>query len=449
MQRMRGLSHLSSLAACCYMLASAAVLAACLAWAWEPNAPTALKDKIRTATSSLGKNSGSTIVGSDTGGLSGRGLEVRFAGGLSGEDADQRVVIQLCQCNTPMLCGVECGCQFGGGEDRWSATQPIPWEVFAQGEYVGPARVAHVPTYRLRVDDQLDFIFRFTHEESREPYRLGVGDEIIIESLTDTSLNRGALNLGQGLVIQPDGTITLPLLGGVPVARRTVEEVRKYVEDRYLEYYKDPAITVTPLKTNTRLEDLRATVDGRFGQGGQRLELRITPEGSVQLPAIGSVLAQGLTLTELEREIEERYLQEIGAGVEVTPTLAQRAPRFIYVVGEVAQPGQFTLQQPTTIMGAIALAGGWNNGGNLREIVVFRRTEDWRLMATRIDIRGALLGKRPCPADEIWLRDSDIVVVPKSPILLMDDFINLVFTRGIYGVLPVGVAVNFSKLSSI
>ena len=65
------------------------------------------------------------------------------------------------------------------------------------------------------------------------------------------------------------------------------------------------------------------------------------------------------------------------------------------------------------------------------------------------DLRGALLGKRPCPADEIWLRDSDIVLVPKSPILVMDDFINLVFTRGLYGIIPVGVGVNFAKASSI
>ena len=100
----------------------------------------------------------------------------------------------------------------------------------------------------------------------------------------------------------------------------------------------------------------------------------------------------------------------------MTPILAQRAPRFIYVVGEVRNPGRFDLVGPTTAMQSIALAGGWNNGGNLRQIVVFRRAEDWRLLATRLDIRGALYGERPSPSDEIWLRDSDIVVVPKMPI---------------------------------
>ena len=103
-----------------------------------------------------------------------------------------------------------------------------------------------------------------------------------------------------------------------------------------------------------------------------------------------------------------------------------------------------------TWMQSIALAEGWNVGGNLREIVVFRRGEDWRLMATKLDLRGALLSKRPCPADEIWLRDGDIVVVPKMPVLVIDEFIDLVFTRGIYGVVPFqGISIGMARLTTL
>jgi polysaccharide biosynthesis/export protein len=100
-------------------------------------------------------------------------------------------------------------------------------------------------------------------------------------------------------------------------------------------------------------------------------------------------------------------------------------------------------------MQAVAMAGGWNVGANLRQIVIFRRTDDWRLMATKIDLSGALYGQRPCPADEIWLRDQDIVLLPKSPILRTDDWINLIFTRGLYGVVPgwqQAFATNASRL---
>jgi len=42
-----------------------------------------------------------------------------------------------------------------------------------------------------------------------------------------------------------------------------------------------------------------------------------------------------------------------------------------------------------------------------------------------------------------------VIVVPKSRILVADDFIDLVFTRGIYGVFPLTSVINFSKLSSL
>ena len=67
----------------------------------------------------------------------------------------------------------------------WEAARLIAWQAYAQGEYVGHARTAHVPEYRLRVDDQLDLIYRLTREETAKPYQLNVGDEIRVESFTD------------------------------------------------------------------------------------------------------------------------------------------------------------------------------------------------------------------------------------------------------------------------
>jgi polysaccharide export outer membrane protein len=285
------------------------------------------------------------------------------------------------------------------------------------------------------VDDQIEFIYRLTREELSRGYQLEVGDVIRIESIVDPNLNRE-------LAVQPDGTIDLLYLGQVRVVRRTVQEVRRDLNEQYQRFYKVTDINVTRVKTQTRLEDLRAAVDSRFFSGGQGKLVRITPEGTISLPSIGVVPAQGLTLDEMKREVDARY-QEVVDGLEVTPILAQRASRFIYVVGEVRNPGRFDLVGPTTVMQSIALAGGWNNGGNLREIVVFRRAEDWRLLATKLDVRGALYAARPSPADEIWLRDSDIVVVPKTSIQRIDDVIELVFTRGVYQALPVSLGYQF------
>ncbi len=52
--------------------------------------------------------------------------------------------------------GVQCcppGCST---EPSWKQQRPIPFQMFGQGEYVGPARAAHTPEYRIRVDDRFN-----------------------------------------------------------------------------------------------------------------------------------------------------------------------------------------------------------------------------------------------------------------------------------------------------
>jgi polysaccharide export outer membrane protein len=358
--------------------------------------------------------------------------------------------VRLCQALGPAamhpIWGVDSTTGAGFGEVTWQARGPVDWQAFAQGEYVGHARSAHVPEYRIRVDDEIAFVFRLTREVMSTPYELQVGDAIRVESLTgDTGASEVAQdNIRRDLIIQPDGTISLPLLGQVRAAGMTVDGLRAHLEERYSRFYKVPAITVTPVLVNTRLQDLIAAVDARQGSGGLQLQVRVNPDGRLYLPGLGAVCAQGLTIEELKWEIDARYEAAI-PGVDVTPVLTQRAPRFVFVLGEVRTPGRFTLEGPTTLLGALALAGGATlPGANLRQIVVLRRGEDWRMLATMLDVQGAYYARRPAPADEIWINDSDIVIVPKTPITVANEFIAQFFTSGLYSMFPQFAFGNFS-----
>jgi polysaccharide biosynthesis/export protein len=360
--------------------------------------------------------------------------------------------IQLCQALGPAapcpIMGVDCfangPCSGKCGDCRWRAMGPINWQAYAQGEYVGHWREPHVPVYRLRVDDQLDCVYRITRDVQADAYRLNVGDIVAVQSYIEEKINRE-------LVIQADGTITLLFLGEVRAAGLTVKEVRDSLDRLYSKYYKQPEITVTPVKVNSKLIDLLNSVDNRYGVGGQRTPSKVTPQGTIDLPGLNDIPAQGLTLGELKEEIGLRYKDELGIdGIEVTPILSQRAPRYVYVFGEVNTPGRFTLEGPTTLMQAISLAGSWKVGANLREIVVFRRGDDWRLMATQVHMQSTMLfNHQPCPAGEIWLDDSDIVMIPKSPVLIADDLINLYFTKGLYSVLPFSTFYSFNQAATV
>ncbi len=93
----------------------------------------------------------------------------------------QNQAIQLCQALGPAApcdiqgvdcfangpCGV-CNCR----DKHWRAMGPINWQAYAQGEYVGHWRLAHVPVYRLRVDDIIECAYRLTRDIQPNPVPL-------------------------------------------------------------------------------------------------------------------------------------------------------------------------------------------------------------------------------------------------------------------------------------
>lgn len=307
------------------------------------------------------------------------------------------------------------------------------WESYGPGQHLGLPRTPTVNDYRLRVNDEIEFVFQANRIQSPQQYRLTIGDTVRVVSAADERLN--ASSLESGVSIMSDGTISLDIIGPVFAANRTISELQEELNRRYEEFVSNPSITITGISTDTRLRDFLNSVDARAGAGGQSRTARVTRDGTLRLPLIGAVRVVGLTLDELEREVNSRFNLQV-PGVRVSVVLSEQAPQFIYVLGEVLEPGQFELNGPTTVTQALALAGGWRNGGKLNEIIVFRRDQDWRLMGLRVNLREGFTARGPLQSDDVWLRDSDVVLIPKRPIVHLADAIELYFTRTLYALFP-------------
>src|SRR5439155_25336215 len=119
-----------------------------------------------------------------------------------------------------------------------------------------------VRVYGLRFDDLLEFVFRLQRDELSRTYLLDVGAEIQIDSLIDEKLNRK-------VTVQPDGTVDLLLLGPVRVIRRTVDEVRNDLNERYKKFYRITDLNVTRVTTQAKANDFLQSVNNRFFTGGQ------------------------------------------------------------------------------------------------------------------------------------------------------------------------------------
>ncbi|WP_035992560.1 SLBB domain-containing protein [Leptolyngbya sp. KIOST-1] len=145
---------------------------------------------------------------------------------------------------------------------------------------------------------------------------------------------------------------------------------------------------------------------------------QVMPDGSLNLPVLGRVEAWGKTLTDVEQAITEGYATaEILVEPRITVTLSQLSPLRIAVIGEVGQPGAYSLSPeqgrlPTLAM-ALDAAGGITQRTDLRSIQVRRVNPDNR-QETTITVSLWDLLTQGDRSQDIPLRDGDTIVVPQA-----------------------------------
>ena len=134
--------------------------------------------------------------------------------------------------------------------------------------------------------------------------------------------------------------------------------------------------------------------------------VRVDARGMVSLPLIGDVKASGLSSRELEGELQRRYgadyLESPQISVFVRESAAQRAT----VDGEVRKAGLQPVTNSTSLVDAIAQAGGLTDIADPTKIFVFRQAGEEKLVA-RYDLKAIRSGKAPDPS----LEGGDVVVV--------------------------------------
>lgn len=138
--------------------------------------------------------------------------------------------------------------------------------------------------------------------------------------------------------------------------------------------------------------------------------VRVGARGSLSLPLIGQVNAAGLTGHELEmliaRKLSETYLQDPQVSVFIKEYISQR----VTVEGSVNKPGVFPITGKTTLLQAIAMAGGLDRLADTADIKVFRERKDGTKESVQYDIAPIRKGESQDPL----LQTSDVVVVAKS-----------------------------------
>jgi polysaccharide biosynthesis/export protein len=147
-----------------------------------------------------------------------------------------------------------------------------------------------------------------------------------------------------------------------------------------------------------------------FGIDTLRREVRVNSKGAISLPLVGQVIIGGLTGEEAETLIAGKYEKDYLRDPQVSVFIKEYTSQRITLEGAVAKPGIYPIHGQTSLMQAIAIAGGQGALSDLHEVLVYRREgADKKIYTYDLDkIRAGEL-------DDPSLVNEDVVVVKRAP----------------------------------
>jgi len=149
------------------------------------------------------------------------------------------------------------------------------------------------------------------------------------------------------------------------------------------------------------------------GQPDLTTKTRITSDGNISFPLVGTVKAEGLTVQELESSLKALLEAKYLVSAPVLIFIEEYRPRQVSVVGEVAKPGKYDMPQEKemTLVEAIAMAGGFTKDAQIQKVKIMRTENNVQKVITvnvkEITIKGM-------QDKDIVLKPDDVIVVPES-----------------------------------
>ena len=135
----------------------------------------------------------------------------------------------------------------------------------------------------------------------------------------------------------------------------------------------------------------------------------VRSDGKISLPLVGELQAGGQTPRQLEQEITKR-LQSYISEPEVTVIVTDSKSQKVNILGMVARPGAYFLTGNTTVLDAIAMAGGFKDFAKQKSVYVLRQAGDGTQQRMPFNYKDVIKGKSP--EQNVRLQTGDTVVIP-------------------------------------
>ena len=242
--------------------------------------------------------------------------------------------------------------------------------------------------------------------------RLGPGDVVEIQVLESQEMSRQVR-------VSTAGTIQLPLIGEFLAAGLTTTQLAAKISSLLnVEYLRNPHVSVILQETSYSKVTLLGAVKepGVFPVDGRtRLLDLLLVAGGIRTNATGTATLirdnephRTLDVKSLleAKSLEENVVLKPGDIVKVIgPGLID-----ILIFGEVRSPGWFQVDENTTLLKVVSLAGGASDRAAKGKVRIYRSKAGKEEEVIKVDLEDVIKGK----SEDIVLQDGDRIVVPKT-----------------------------------
>jgi polysaccharide export outer membrane protein len=139
--------------------------------------------------------------------------------------------------------------------------------------------------------------------------------------------------------------------------------------------------------------------------------VRVNSFGIVSLPLIGATTVGGMTSQEAERYIARKFAENYLQDPQVSVFIKEFTNQRVTLEGAVAKPGIYPLRGETTLLRALAIAGGQGSLSDLGNVVVYRTDSSGLRNSQVYDIEKIRRGETGDPT----IINDDVIVVNRSP----------------------------------
>lgn len=136
--------------------------------------------------------------------------------------------------------------------------------------------------------------------------------------------------------------------------------------------------------------------------------VHVRPDGKISLPLVDDIQAAQSTLMELKQRITDT-MADFVESPSVYIMLQENRSKSYYLVGMIARPGVYLLERDTSVLQAIATAGGLTEWAKKDDIVILRNGPEGDFW---IEFNYGRLVSGKNIEQNILLKPGDVIVVP-------------------------------------